>query len=65
MLLLQGLRQQGVEVGVLARAGGEFARAAEQEGFEVGPFEGNGRSPWQVWHSRRWLAPTFGSSARS
>ena len=54
-LLARGLRDNGHRLSILARRGGVFAERMSAEGFEVGTFFGNGRSPVGVWQIRRHL----------
>lgn len=54
-LLARGLRDAGHRLSVLARRGGVFAERMRSEGFEVGTFSGNGRSPVGIWQIRRQL----------
>jgi glycosyltransferase involved in cell wall biosynthesis len=54
-LLARGLRDEGHRPSILARRGGVFAERMRAEGFEVGTFSGNGRSPVGVWQIRRHL----------
>ncbi len=54
-LLAQGLRRYGHRAHILARGGGALAERMKSEGFAVGEFFGNGRSPWGLWQIRRHL----------
>ncbi len=54
-LLAQGLRRRRHNVQILARRGGKLAERMRDDGFAVGEFSGNGRSPLALWQIRRLL----------
>jgi glycosyltransferase involved in cell wall biosynthesis len=54
-LLAEGLRRRSHNVHIIARRGGVLAQRMKAEGYAVGEFAGNGRSPLGLWQIRRQL----------